>query len=367
MSIRVVYDHQIFVSQRTGGISRYFVETASRVAALPDFDVRIFAVGHVNEYLKTVANPQMIAGGSRPDMKRTTQIADKLSRMSWTLTGAKLKPDILHETYYTEQGLPAGKARRVTTVYDFTHEIYGNLIASSAEVAKAKAASIQRVDHIFCISENTKRDLLERFDVAPEKISVTHMGYSLILTHPLPAPPISVPYILYVGSRLRYKNFEGCLRAYADPKIHREFLLVCLGGGNLTAQEQDWMRESNIPADRVQQINGDDNLLATLYQNAACMIYPSLYEGFGIPPLEAMEQNCPVVCSNTSSLPEVVGDAAETCDPSDPDAIRAALSAVLFSPERAEELRERGKQRVKLFGWDRCAEQTAAAYRALMA
>lgn len=365
MSIRVVYDHQIFMWQNFGGISRYFVELATRIAAMPDYDAHIYAIGHVNEYLKVQPYKNVVCGMSRPKMNYVTRLSYQLTHAAWGGVRTRFAPHILHETYYSREGLPAGKARRVTTVYDCIHERYPEMFPDTTEVLENKAASIHRADHVFCISENTRRDVIKHYSVAPEKLSVVYLGSSLRVTGELPRCPIAEPFVLFVGSRTEYKNFEGVVKAFADPQLHRNFAVVCLGGGAFTLQEQEWIEAAGIPADRVLQMSGDDTLLVSLYRQAVCMVYPSLYEGFGIPPLEAMEQGCPVICSNTSSLPEVVGEAAETLDPSDPDALRQAFHKVLFSEERQQELKRLGSERFKRFSWEQCARQTAEIYRTL--
>jgi glycosyltransferase involved in cell wall biosynthesis len=113
-------------------------------------------------------------------------------------------------------------------------------------------------------------------------------------------------------------------------------------------------------------MSGDDALLSRLYRQATAFVYPSLYEGFGIPPLEAMSFDCPVVCSNTSSIPEVVGDAARLFDPADIDALRAAIEAVVGSPDLRDNLVRRGRKRIRHFSWDRTAMETMDIYRELV-
>ena len=122
----------------------------------------------------------------------------------------------------------------------------------------------------------------------------------------------------------------------------------------------------NLPTDRIIQIGGSDALLRSLLRKAAAFVYPSIYEGFGFPPLEAMAEGCPVISSRTSSMPEVIGDAAEFFDPNDIDSIAAAIAAVVGSPIRQTELREKGKRRLACFSWAKCARETAEVYQGLL-
>jgi glycosyltransferase involved in cell wall biosynthesis len=118
--------------------------------------------------------------------------------------------------------------------------------------------------------------------------------------------------------------------------------------------------------DRVHNVRGNDALLCDYYRNAVAFIYPSLYEGFGIPILEAMEFSCPVVCSNTGSIPEVAGDAAIYFDASEPGSIRQTLETTLFNQDLLEDLKKRGLERQSMFSWDRCADETLRVYKSLL-
>ena len=138
------------------------------------------------------------------------------------------------------------------------------------------------------------------------------------------------------------------------------------GGGGLTSFEHQLVVASGLRPGQVTHMGGEDETLAALYKQAAALIYPSLYEGFGIPPLEAMAVGCPVICSNSSSLPEVVGEAAETFDPSNEESMRAAIEHVLGSPSRRNVLIEAGWARYPLFTWEKCAQETEAIYRKLL-
>ncbi|MEM2154884.1 MAG: glycosyltransferase family 1 protein, partial [Nitrososphaeria archaeon] len=147
--------------------------------------------------------------------------------------------------------------------------------------------------------------------------------------------------------------------------IKHDFKIVCFGGGLFSAEEIDLMIKLGLSEDQVIQISGDDKTLAHLYRNAAVFVYPSLYEGFGIPLLEAMSLGCPVICSNTSSFPEVAGNAAEFFDPYEADSIAVALENVLYSSEKSKHLVNLGYERVKNFSWEKCADETRSIYLSL--
>jgi glycosyltransferase involved in cell wall biosynthesis len=175
------------------------------------------------------------------------------------------------------------------------------------------------------------------------------------------------PYILFVGSRGGHKNFENLLRAYASSTwLRDQFYLLCFGGGPFTSKENALIAQTR-QAQRVRQIGGADAQLAASYRHASLFVYPSLYEGFGIPPLEAMSLDCPVACSHTSSIPEVVGDAAAFFDPTSIDDMRQTMESVLNTSATSARLVALGRTRAGMFSWQRCAQATAAIYRQALA
>jgi glycosyltransferase involved in cell wall biosynthesis len=243
---------------------------------------------------------------------------------------------------------------------------YPDNFSSLDKTSQAKFHAVRRADHVICISENTRQDLIERLGVEPEKTSVVYLGHSLQVTNhaSLVGRDNNPPFVLYVGAREGYKNFSALIRAFASSRLLAEgFQLVCFGGGALSAREAAYMREHNLDPDLVICRSGGDSVLADLYQRATLLVYPSLYEGFGIPPLEAMALGCPVACTNTSSLPEVVGEAAALFDPHSDEQIVEALESIALSPERAETLTKLGIERARLFSWHKCAEDTLEVYQ----
>jgi glycosyltransferase involved in cell wall biosynthesis len=367
--LRIAFDEQAFLLQEYGGISRYLCSLVREFSARSEMQTRIFAPLHFNRNLESLE--QNLCSGRRlprlhPKLTRLAMMAGKvLARREIS----RFKPDIIHETYFTEDDFRPNLARRVLTVYDLIHERYPDLFVNIAGTTRPKKAAANRADHVICISESTRRDVVAYCGVPEERTSVVYLGVDANFVHAV-APARQYhprPFLLYVGARGGYKNFERLVSAFARSQhLLKEFDLLCFGGGPLTTLEQGLVVASGLRPDQVTQMGGEDEILAALYQQAAAFIYPSLYEGFGIPPLEAMAVGCPVICSNNSSLPEVVGEAAETFDPLDEEAMLAAMENVLGSPSRRNALIEAGRARYPLFTWEKCARETERIYRKLV-
>ncbi len=368
--MRVAFDSQIFVMQEYGGVSRYFCNLARGLSLHPAVYVKIFAPLHINAYLSAL--PSKLVFG------QNVSIAAKLGKLTHALNLAlsrpptrRFKPDIVHQTYYFPVTCAPKGARRVVTVYDMIHERFSTIFPPNNRLLAWKKRAVLRADHVICISENTRRDLLEICNLRSDKVSVIHLGFDRLVApmalQKQEPQPGCLPYIFYVGERGGYKNFAGFLRAFgSSPWLRQNFRVICFGGGLLRSDELCLISELGIPQHQVSQIGGGDDRLAAHYRNAAAFVYPSLYEGFGIPPLEAMSLDCPVICSNTSSLPEVAGAAAAYFDPHDTDSMRFALEHTLGSSERCHELVELGRERYTRFTWDRCTDSTMEIYRSLL-
>ncbi len=376
--MKIAYDPQIFCAQTYGGISRYFCEIASRIAREPDVQVSIVAPMHVNAYLSHV--PRGIVSGFRaPEADRFKThgganyprlVLRGLGLLMGDLMLRGMKPDIVHETYFSPYLLGGSRPRRVLTIYDMIHEKFSKSFPNADKTARYKAQAAARADHVICISESTRNDAIDILGLHPDKTSVTYLGFDLMTADGesvgYKGLPMNAPFLLYVGNRGGYKNFQGLLEAYgASPLLNREYNLICFGGGTFKADELETIRRLALGGGQVMQLGGSDLLLAELYQRASAFVYPSLYEGFGIPPLEAMSHDCPVVCSNTSSIPEVVGDAGEYFDPADIESVRNAIERAVASDSHRKLLIAKGRERLKKFSWDRCAVETLDIYRKL--
>jgi glycosyltransferase involved in cell wall biosynthesis len=333
----------------------------------------IVAPFHFNEYLDQL--PSSLVRGRRVRwLEGRTALAYGLSALPGKIIARAFKPDVVHNTYYIPIKPPTG-ARGFVTIYDMIHERFPQYFAASPLVTRLKAASVAAADHVICISESTRRDVLATYGIPEERVSVTHLGFdplASLLTGESSSDfkvrvlGADVPYLLYVGSRVNYKNFGGLLEAYSTSAVLRtNFFLLCFGGGGFTSAERAAISKAGVEG-HVRYLGGSDAVLAASYAHASLFVCPSYYEGFGIPVLEAMSLECPVACSNSSSLPEVVGDAATLFDPADRDSIRTALEAVLDSPSAATALKERGRIRRQLFSWRSCAENTIGIYRRVL-
>lgn len=363
----VIYDHQIFGQQRFGGISRYFCELAARVAMTPDWSARVLAPVHFNDHLAESSAPKL-----GWHLRQRSPKSTRLYRAANMLLGPPLLKllggDIVHRTYYTDRP-GTSQSGLVITVFDMIHELFPQSFPSDDPVSARKRRCVAAADRLICISHSTARDLVRLCNVPPEKVVVTHLGFSdaFACDSAGAARDGERPYLLYVGHRHGYKNFGRLLEAYAaSPQLRSEFALMAFGGQPFGTGEKERISLLGLSGEQVYHRAGSDADLVQAYSGARLFVYPSEYEGFGIPPLEAMSCGCPVTCSNTSSMPEVVGMAAEYFSPTNVDSIRNALETVAFDDSRRRELIANGFRQRALFTWDRCAEETIAVYRQML-
>jgi glycosyltransferase involved in cell wall biosynthesis len=363
--MKIAFDHQIFMAQPYGGISRYFVRLAGELIASSE-DVRVVAPCHCNRYLGALPRENVIGREFRKLPGKISRLTAALNRHVGEREINRFGPTIFHETYYTQHAVRASGAARILTVYDMIHERFSDSFPRHDNTTLYKRAAVDRADHIICISHSTKRDLCEIFQIPHEKVSVVHLGFDKFQepTEDTQGNVTNSPFLLYVGNRGGYKNFGSMLRAVASRQHLRDtFDIVSFGGSGFNASELRVIKEAGLREGSVHHVNGGDFVLGQLYRKATAFVYPSLYEGFGLPPLEAMAHGCPVVTSNTSSMPEVVGEAGEFFSPSDIDEQAQAIENVVFSSSRREGLIRLGRERLGSFSWQNCAKETRDVYR----
>lgn len=374
--MKLLYDHTVFQFQRYGGISRYFYELITRLSIKEEVGINLFQGFHINEYDLSEHKQNFDSyWGHKWNYKKLA--AQYIAYILFTIPNkilfdnymSSLDVNIYHPTYYRNDLDKYNKSAIILTVHDMIHELYPDQFIDSRFVIKAKKKSIDTADLIISISENTKKDLMNIYDVPEDKIKVIYHANSLPKSNEYlkcadleKMYSITRPFLLYVGDRKRtYKNFTMLLETYST-RLSDRFDLVCFGGGDFSHNELKTIKSIRCP-DKVIHLSGSDHLLASLYKNAFCFIYPSLYEGFGIPLLEAMGMGCPVIASNTSSIPEIVDKAALLFDPNSKDNLINAIELLENNESKRKKLINLGFEQEKKFSWDKTTDETFNVYK----
>lgn len=369
--MRIAFDHQAFCLQTTGGISRYF----SKLAEMLDIQgqtVGIFAPLFRNQYLTNLSRRIVHGYHVNAYPPKMAGLCVHANRILASNQIGRWQPDIIHETYFSNHPVALIDRPRVLTVFDMIGELGldGLALSQNQIKASAKYRAVQRADHVICISQATCADLIKVFGMSADKISVVYLGcdsFTTAFSAEQSTKSDQRPFLLYVGIRQGYKNFKRFLTAVGQtPSLLRDFDVIAFGGGVFTTEENALIQTLGFRPGQVRQESGNDRILAFMYRRASAFVYPSEYEGFGIPLLEAMMQGCPVVCADNSSLPEVVGEAGEFFDALDTGSIAQAIARVVYSPERTKELITSGHRQVTRFTWKNCAEQHLEIYRTLV-
>ena len=362
--MRILYDHQVFSLQDTGGISRYHYELVKSLQHFDEVSIAVLMGGNASVLpFSNLRNARTRVTAwktrTRPGYTRYA-INEALLSLLPPLRG---KFDIYHPTL--NRIMPVVRSHRiVVTQHDSTHERFPHLFRTPEAYVRAKRQVLAKADAILCVSESSRQDLLHFYAVDEKKTHVVHHGFTPLeesLAEPV-LPAVHGPYLLYVGSRTEYKNFMLLLDAFALSGLAQDYRLVAVGGGPASPEELARIAQRGV-ASRVNLISRvSDHELATLYRNAILFVYPSLYEGFGFPPLEAMSLGCPVLANRTSSLPEVCGDAAFYFQSEDPADLSSALVATIADTNGLVEKRKLGYERVKLYDWSRTGRRTLQIY-----
>ena len=357
--MKVIFDHQLFSYQRYGGASKYF---AMLLNALPREEWETTTIWSNNEYVKSLHLFKQRHFLYKYYFRGQGALMNMLNKPYSYHVLSKKEYDVFHQTHFETYCIPAiGNKPMVTTF----HDINFSTLNPSPRIVRLQKKSLRRADAVIAISENTKKDLVELFKIDEKKVSVIYHGILLNNTPRKDLSQFPYPYILYVGSRGRHKNFNTFIKAYAI--FHNKYpdiRLVCTYKP-FTRAEYDLFKSFHVENDIVHTY-ADEDLMQQLYKNALFYIFPSLYEGFGMPILEAMANKCPVLLANASCFPEIAKNAGLYFDPNDIEEMSHKMSLLIENPHLRETYVNLGWERVHDFTWEKCAEEHRKVYQSLI-
>ena len=352
---KIVYDNIIYSLQNVGGISNYWTELAKRISKKKS--TAFYEWTNYNIHRKKI-NLRTI---------KESQITPKILRY-FSFQKILPKKSIFHSSYLRTTFQK--DVVNITTIHDFTYEYFEKGIAQIIHSWQKKLA-IENSDGIICVSNNTKKDLFKFFpNIKKEKVTTIYNGVGNTFfpiqdwKNKIKDSKLKKIYdkkiILFVGNRKKhYKNFFVTIDTVSSLN---NFILVSVGGDKITRNEQKYINQK-IPGRFHHFSQISPHKLNKIYNISFCLLYPSLYEGFGLPIIEAMNSQCPVICSNIPVFKEVAGDAAEFFDLKEPRNLLDAIQKVVYSESKRKELINSGNKRIGLFSWNKCADTTMSAYK----
>ncbi len=383
--MKILYDHQAFTYQKWGGVSKSFCELITHRPTGMDYEISVIEsdnvhlrelhlVDHilpVSRDLSSFHNKHSFLGREKIynflgefGFLHTAEVANKRNSITSIKKGDY---DVFHPTFFDNYFLPYLQGKPfVLTVHDLMPEIFGwykkdPQIVNKPELCDKAAA-------IIAVSDNTKKDLCRLYNVPENKVHVIYHGF------PVKIKPIANdnkvvenPYFLYVGRRDGYKNWSQTIKDFAEfHNHHPEVMMICTGAA-FSEQELILLRELHV-ANAVRSIFASDEQMANLYANAIAFIFPSLYEGFGMPILESFAYGCPTLLNNKSCFPEIGGDAAIYFDSQKgksnlPQKMEEIFSMTITSREL---MKSKGYQRLDNFSWAKSSKQLYNIYESIL-
>ena len=375
LMIKILLDPKIFNLQKFGGISRYYTEIYTAFINDDEVDIRCPLFYTDNIHFK---GSLLFKDSFQIKMRffirwnkifrkfLPKKLIRKTERETLRLLN-KQEADLFIPTYYDPYFMSDIKNTPfVITVYDMINELYPQYFTNDKTTVPNKKLLIESATKIIAISQSTKRDILNIYPhIAAEKIEVVYLAHT-ITTNAL--VPIDVPkeYILFVGNRTLYKNFIFFLKSAAQILKDKPTLYIFCAGGNEFTEEEKILIDQLALADRVVQKNFKDNELENYYKHAKCFVFPSEYEGFGIPVLEAMACGCPVVLANHSSFPEVAGEAGIYFDLTNESDLREKITSLLNDKKKRQDYSKRGLEQAAKFTWQKTAEESLKVYQSVL-
>lgn len=368
MKIGIITD---FIDGNQGGIGIYTHNLIKQLNEIDEFNEYYLIHGESKDTQIYKANEEIL-------VKKYSFPKGSTAIWRYFSTPLKLKSmnqlDIVHDTYEIGPLSIKMPFKRIITVHDLSPFLFPNTFSSSNVLFHKIffSKTLRSVDKIITVSESTKYDLVTYFNVPEDRIKVIFNGVDTKfrslrendVNEFLKKYNINFPFILYVGTLEPRKNLPTLIKAYYQlKKKNINHKLVIAGRKGWKYQKIfETIDKLNLKDDIIFTGYVPENDLPALYNAADLFVYPSIYEGFGLPPLEAMACGTPVITSNTSSLPEVVGDAGIMVDPLDINELAHSMHEVLTNSALKIDLRKKGLERAKMFNWEKCGRETLEVY-----
>lgn len=351
--MNLVYDNIVFNIQKAGGISVYWKELIDRI--LLDESINFTAY----EYASAESNifRKGIAIDSDCLVTQTSSLGLKYYRYK-NIKDYSNEKKIFHSSYF--RTMYGKNIKNIVTVYDFTYERKFKSLTRYIHIYQKKRAML-KADAIICISENTKKDLLNLYpNLSEKRIDVIHISYDEKSYYKLGIERKKNE-VLFVGARSNYKNFDSAVEVISLV----DDVILNIVGEPLTEAEENLLN-NKLNGRYIIHTHISNLDLNRLYNEAICLFYPSEYEGFGIPILEAMAAGCPVIALNTSSIPEVAGDAGILFSNINKIEMSKTIIKLRENNEYRNNVVQKGTENIKRFSWDKCYRETIALYKDLL-
>jgi alpha-1,3-rhamnosyl/mannosyltransferase len=351
-----------------GSYVKNLVEAISRRPEASDYEFRLYVRSDDLAALPPLTHNFAVVPEEAPGYS-----VAELTSFSWRLLRERL--DLFHATHYVIP--PLARARAVVTIHDIIHVLYPQFLPNRAALLYARfmiRRALKRADRILTVSYNTKRDLVDYFGIPPARVEVVYNGVSSQFRPDLPREELDRvaakynlprPYLLFLGGEKPHKNVRNVLRAFAQARREKSLPHALVLAGPMPKNR------SRVEA-LISALELDSSVcrpgivpeadLPGLFGGADAFLYPTLYEGFGLPVVEAMASGVPVLTSSTSALQEIAGGYSYLVDPMDVDAIARGIADLATDSEHRNELADLGKRRARDFSWERAAERTLQIY-----
>lgn len=352
----IIFGPEIWALQENGGVSRYCYELISHLESM-GVNLRILLGENRNVYSKLL-NPKLII--NLRDYSK--------SEVNRGISECMVEFDrgIYHGTYYRTRNFKVAARhglKTVVTVHDLIGELFPTKIKRYKRRNSDQEKTVKICDFIIAVSQNTKKDIVGTYGVDETKVQIIYLGVSNLGIKKSLIDLPTYPYVLHVGKRDGYKNFMFTVESIAQCESLSSLNIIAFGGGAFSNTEISRFSELNMKT-RVKHVSGGDQVLKYFYTNAAALVYPSLYEGFGIPPLEAMRSRCPVIVANRASIPEVCGKLAYYFDPTSKVSLARKLIEIIENTSMYP--LEAAYNHSLSFSWEQTTGSTLRIYQELL-